>query len=109
MNARHSLEMQSENILTQLHLDRETILAIIAKHGATNVRVFGSVARGEARPDSDIDLLVTPTEKTSPWFPASLILDLERTLGRDVDVVTDAAGCRSSQPTDDGQDQATPL
>lgn len=90
MNARHSSEMQSGNTLAQLRLDREAILTIVAKHGATNVRVFGSVVRGEAQPDSDVDLLVTPTAKTSPWFPAGLILDLERTLGCDVDVVTDA-------------------
>jgi len=51
--------------------------------------VFGSIARGEAQADSDIDLLVTPTGKTGPWFPAGLILDLERTLGCGVDVVTD--------------------
>jgi predicted nucleotidyltransferase len=44
---------------------RDEILRIAAKHGARNVRVFGSVARGEARPDSDIDLLVDAGPVTS--------------------------------------------
>ena len=68
---------------------REEILGIAAKHGASNVRVFGSVARGEARPDSDVDLLVETGPETSSWFPAGLILDLEEILGRRVEVVTE--------------------
>ena len=68
---------------------REEILSIAARHGARNVRVLGSVARGEATESSDIDLLVSTTELTSPWFPAGLVLDLERLLGRRVDVVTE--------------------
>jgi len=70
---------------------REEILRIAAQHGATNVRVFGSVARGTDGPDSDIDLLVDVTGKTSPWFPAGLMLDLEDLLGVTVDVVTEPA------------------
>ena len=62
---------------------------IAARHGARNVRVFGSVARGEAGPDSDIDLLVDAGPTTSSWFPAGLILDLAQFLGRPVDVVTE--------------------
>ncbi|HKV10709.1 MAG TPA: nucleotidyltransferase domain-containing protein, partial [Thermoanaerobaculia bacterium] len=46
---------------------------------------------GEAREDSDIDLLVRPEAKTSPWFPAGLVLDLQDLLGRKVDVVTEGA------------------
>jgi predicted nucleotidyltransferase len=68
---------------------REDILNIAAKHGAYNVRVFGSVARGEDRPDSDVDLLVDVGTTTSSWFPAGLILDLEQILGRQVEVVTE--------------------
>jgi len=68
---------------------REEILRIAHKHGARNVRLFGSVVRGEATDDSDIDLLVDADEATSPWFPAGLIEDLERALGRPVDVVTE--------------------
>lgn len=70
---------------------RDEILKIAAKHGARNVRVFGSVARGEATPESDIDFLVEPGPKTSPWFPAGLIEDLETLLGRKVEVVTEGA------------------
>lgn len=70
---------------------RNEILRIAERHGAYNVRVFGSVARGEAGPDSDVDLLIDVGEKTSSWFPAGLILDLEDLLGRRVDVVTERA------------------
>lgn len=66
---------------------RDEILSIAAKHGATNVRVFGSVARGAAGPNSDPDLLVDVGPNPSPRFPASLMLELEDLLGCDVDVV----------------------
>ena len=69
--------------------NREAIHRIAEKHGARNVRVFGSVARGEARPDSDVDLLVEAGPATSPWFPGGLVADLEEVLGRRVDVVTE--------------------
>ena len=73
----------------QLEENRENILAIAAKHGAFNVRVFGSVTRGEDTPDSDIDLLIDyDIEKTTPWFPVGLIQDLENLLQTKVDVVT---------------------
>lgn len=68
---------------------RDEILAIAAKHGALNVRVFGSVVRGEATPESDVDFLIDLGEKRSPWFPTGLIRDLESLLGRKVDVVTE--------------------
>jgi predicted nucleotidyltransferase len=68
---------------------REEILRIAAQHGATNVRVFGSVARGTAGPDSDLDLLVDVTGPTSPWFPGGLMADLEDVLGCKVDVATE--------------------
>ena len=68
---------------------RSDILEIARKHGATNVRVFGSVVRGDDRPDSDIDFLVDVTDETSAWFPAGLILDLEELLGRRVEVITE--------------------
>jgi uncharacterized protein len=67
---------------------RDEILRIAKKHGARNVRVFGSVVHGEASESSDIDLLVDTSEKTSPWFPAGLVAELEEVLGRRVDVVT---------------------
>jgi hypothetical protein len=68
---------------------RSQILSIAGKHGAGNVRVFGSMARGDARPDSDVDLLIQITGKTTPWFPGGLIADLEELLGRNVDIATE--------------------
>ena len=76
--------------LSLLRRKRQDILSIAARHGAYDVRVFGSVVREEDRPDSDIDLLVKRGETVGPWFPAGLILELERELGRHVDVVTDS-------------------
>lgn len=70
---------------------RDDIRAVTSRHGASNVRVFGSVARGEAGPDSDIDFLIDAGPNTSSWFPAGLILDLEEILGRRVEVVTEKA------------------
>jgi uncharacterized protein len=55
---------------------REDILEIAAKHGAFNVRVFGSVSRGEETEDSDIDLLVDyDLQQVSAWFPGGLLMD----------------------------------
>jgi len=68
---------------------RETILEIAAKHGARNVRVFGSAARGEADEQSDIDLLVDMEPDRSLFDHAALWLDLQELLGRKVDVVTE--------------------
>ncbi|MCH7472391.1 nucleotidyltransferase family protein [bacterium] len=68
---------------------REEILRICAKHGALNVRVFGSVARGDAGADSDLDLLVEAGENTTPWWPGGLVADLEDLLGCRVQVVTE--------------------
>ena len=72
-----------------LKQQRSQIIALAEKHGASNVRVFGSVARGEATEDSDIDFLVDyDLEKITPWFPGGLLLDLEQLLNRQVDIVT---------------------
>ena len=68
---------------------REAIVRIAARHGATEVRLIGSVARGEARPDSDVDLLVTWSEGTSLLDQAALMLELESLLGRKVDIASD--------------------
>jgi uncharacterized protein len=76
-----------------LKTHREEILAIARQHGASNVRVFGSVARGEASPDSDIDILVDLEPGRSLLDHAQLQIDLEALLGRKVDVVT-ARGLR---------------
>jgi hypothetical protein len=66
---------------------REDILRIAAKHGVSRIRVFGSAARGESRPESDLDLLVEVTGPTTPWFPGGLVAELEEFLGRRVDIV----------------------
>jgi len=68
---------------------RGAILRIAGRHGATEVRLIGSVARGEARPDSDVDLLVTWSEGTSLLDHAALMLELEKLLGRKVDIASD--------------------
>ena len=68
---------------------REEILRIAALHGATNVRVFGSVARGTAGPESDLDLLVDVGPEPSSWFPAGLMVDLADLLGCKIDVATE--------------------
>jgi uncharacterized protein len=56
-----------------LHQQRDRILEIAVQHGARNIRLFGSVIRGEAQPNSDIDLLVDLGEPLSPRFPVGLI------------------------------------
>jgi predicted nucleotidyltransferase len=68
---------------------RDAIVRIAAMHGASQVRLIGSVARGEARSDSDVDLLVTWSEGTSLPDHAALMLELERLLGRKVDIASD--------------------
>jgi predicted nucleotidyltransferase len=70
---------------------RQDILRLAAQHGAYNVRVFGSAARGEASPESDVDFLVEVGPAHSAWFPAGLVADLENLLGRRVDVLTQEA------------------
>jgi predicted nucleotidyltransferase len=72
-----------------LNEHREAILAIATQHGARNVRIFGSVARGDARPDSDIDLLVDLEAGRTLLDHVGLCQDLEELLGRRVDVVVD--------------------
>ena len=66
---------------------REAILATAARHGVTHIKVFGSVARGDAREDSDVDFLVEVGPQHSAFFPGGLVADLEAILGRRVDVV----------------------
>ncbi len=75
--------------LDQLRSKSSEIYAIATKHGAGNVRVFGSVARGDARPDSDVDFLIDVVGPTTPWFPGGLLNDLESLLGRPVDIVVE--------------------
>jgi predicted nucleotidyltransferase len=69
---------------------REAILGVAAAHGARDVRVFGSWARGDARPDSDIDLLVRLDPGRSLLDLVAIKQDLEDLLGCRIDVVTEA-------------------
>jgi hypothetical protein len=69
-----------------LKANREEILTIATKYGAYNVRVFGSVARGEATPDSDVDFLVELEPQRTLLDQIALMQSLEELLGRKVDV-----------------------
>ena len=68
---------------------REQILRLAHQHGVTAVRVFGSMARGDSGPRSDIDLLIDVGPEPSAWFPGGFVADLEELLGRRVQVVTE--------------------
>jgi len=68
---------------------RDEILSVAKRHGVTRVRVFGSMARGDAGPSSDLDLLVDVGPSTSPWFPGGLAAELESMLGLPVQIVTE--------------------
>ena len=74
-----------------LEKHRSDILRLAARHGASNVRVFGSRARGEGREDSDLDLLVTMKKGTSLLTTVALKRELETLVRRHVDIVTEAA------------------
>jgi len=69
--------------------NRDTILALAARHGAQNVRVFGSIARGEAKECSDIDLLVELRPERSLMDLGGLLMDLQQSIGVRVDVATE--------------------
>ncbi len=75
--------------IDELKEKREEILRVAAKHGAFNVRVFGSVARGEAGPESDVDFLVQLEAGTTLLNQAALARELEQLLGRKVQVVSE--------------------
>ena len=77
--------------MSDIHERREAILQIAARHGASNVRIFGSVARGQAREGSDLDLLVQLQEDRSLLDHVALMQDLEDLLGCRVEVMNDRA------------------
>lgn len=68
---------------------REETVCLCAAYGARNLRIFGSVARGEADPGSDVDFLVEMEPGRSLFDLGGLQYELERLLGRPVDVVTE--------------------
>ncbi len=69
---------------------RQEILTIAQRRGAKNIRIFGSVSRNEARPDSDIDLLIDLEPERSLLDVGGLAMDLQQLLNHKVDVVTEA-------------------
>jgi uncharacterized protein len=81
--------------LKQLRARREEILAAARRHGVRTMRVFGSVARGEADVDSDIDFLVELEPGRSLLDQGALLMDLQERLGCRVDVMTEV-GLRPS-------------
>lgn len=70
---------------------RELIIEVAHKHGASNIRLFGSIVRNEDLPESDIDLLVEFDAARSLFDLIALKLELEEMLGKKVDVVTERA------------------
>lgn len=70
---------------------RDDIRRVLAKHGAHAPRLFGSIVRGEQRPDSDVDLLVHLDENRSLLDQIAIMQELEDLLGCKVDVVEDVA------------------
>jgi uncharacterized protein len=78
----------------RIHELGDEIEALARKHGAVRIRLFGSVARGEERPDSDVDFLVALEEGRSLLDFVGLKLDLEELLERKVDLVSEGAVSR---------------
>ena len=80
--------------IEELRRQRDQILGVASRHGALNVRVFGSVARGESDERSDVDFLVEMERGRSLLDLGGFLMDLEELLGKRVDVVTER-GLRS--------------
>jgi predicted nucleotidyltransferase len=76
-------------IRERLDQQKADVLRVAARHGARNVRMIGSVARGEAGPDSDLDLLVELEKGRSLLDHAALVIELEALLACKVDVATE--------------------
>ncbi len=74
-----------------IEANRKEILALAERHGARDVRVFGSMARGDADDSSDVDLLVSFFPGRSALDQGALLMDVQALLNRRVDVVTEPA------------------
>ncbi|MBL0003912.1 MAG: nucleotidyltransferase family protein [Actinomycetales bacterium] len=81
---------QSESLRAAIACHRDALDAILARYAATNPRIFGSVARGDATPDSDIDLMVDllPRRGNELLRVSGIAEELSEVLGTRVDVVT---------------------
>ncbi|MBP8605171.1 MAG: nucleotidyltransferase family protein [Phycisphaerae bacterium] len=77
--------------LAEIQKKRAEILKVAASYGADNLRIFGSVVRGTAGPDSDVDILVRMSSKSSLLDRIGIMQDLEALLGVKVDVVNEKA------------------
>ena len=75
--------------LDDIRMKKAEIERLASKHGAYDVRIFGSVSHGQATETSDVDVLVKAGPHTSPWFPVELKLELEALLDCNVDVATE--------------------
>lgn len=76
-------------VAEEIRTKREDILRLAARYGARNVRLFGSVARGEAGPGSDVDFLLDMEPGRTLLDLGGLLYDLRELLQRPVDVVTE--------------------
>ena len=76
-------------MLEHIHENRDAVLAIAERYGATNVRIFGSVARGEDDDQSDIDFLIDFAPGRSLFDLGALLMELNTLLGKQVDVTTE--------------------
>jgi uncharacterized protein len=74
-----------------IETNHQAIRKLAAKHGVADVRVFGSMARGDATEASDVDLLVRPLPETSLLDLGGLLMDVQELLGRRVEVVSERA------------------
>ena len=83
--------LRAARALPSVVLDRhrDEVKAIAVRYGLSNVRVFGSVARGTDTVASDVDLLVTPSPRTTLFDLAGYAVEVEDLLGCHVDVVSD--------------------
>ncbi|MDQ3689504.1 MAG: nucleotidyltransferase family protein [Chloroflexota bacterium] len=103
--SRHLTHREHPPTLGELREQREDILTIAGKWGASNVRVFGSVARGDATDGADVDFLVDLEPGRSLFDLGGLLMDLQDLLGVPVDVGTDV----KSRMRDRVQAEAVPL
>ena len=78
-------------LLNEIRKKKEIILKTAQQYHANNIRVFGSIARGEEKENSDIDFLVSFQSGASLFDQAGLMIELEKILGKSVDVVSDRA------------------
>ncbi len=92
-----SEQLKQSPTLDDLRARRDEIIALAEKYGAFDVRVFGSVARGESTPESDIDLMVNARPGTTVFDLVGLWLDLKDLFGRDVSLITDDTDSRNER------------